>query len=361
MDAPLRIAVNARALEQDRAPLIRLTAAHLVDLLATEANLHLEFFATEPVSGSLSGGSPVHVVSPSGVHFWEISWDQLAFPRAARRTHAQLLLYLHPSAAITGSAPSDSWYGDGQVGAKKGEQPSRLARSMARAGLRGAVAVLRPDDLPADPINFRWVAVPPSVPLAFFGGAETAGSPMPWDLPESFVLAVCESTAALPMLLAAWTWVESSLGDTYMLLLVAADDGERLATQRAVEQRGLAASVRTVVLADAAFPTVFHRAAVLLHGGERQNAAALRWSLAGGLPVVAPATAVSEAIVGPAGYLVSPEARALGAACLTLLVEEGIAGSLREKCRTRARAYRPEAAGRAWAEALRQAATGRVR
>jgi hypothetical protein len=361
MAAPLRIAVNARALEQDRPPLVRLTAAHLVDRLVTEEDLRLELFAAEPISESLSGGAPVRVVSPSIGVLREASWDQLAFPRAATRSHAQLLLYLHPSAAITGSAPCVSWYGDGRSGAKKTEQPGRLTRSLALAGLRGAAAVLRPSDSPAGPIPVRWVAVPASVPSAFFAGADAAGAPVPADLPESFVLAVCESAAALRLLLAAWSWVESSLGDTFVLLVIAADETERLAGQQAAEEMRLADSVRSVFLADAAFPAVFQRAAALLHGGEGQNAAALRWALAGGLPVAAPATAVSEAIVGPAGYLVPKEARALGAACLTLLVEEGTAASLREKGRARAWSFRPEAAGPAWAEALWTAATGRVR
>jgi len=359
MDAPLRIAVNARALEQDRPPFVRLTAAHVVDRLAAEEDLRLELFATEPLPNSVLVGSTTQVLSPSSGALRSASFDQLAFPQAARRSHAQLLLYLHPSAPISGPAPSVCWYGDGNSTVTKGREASRLDRSLARAGLRGAAAVLRPVDSPAEPIDVRWVAVPPSVPLAFFAGVDAAA--VPSDLPEAFVLAVCEPKAAMPLLLAAWTWVESSLGDTYGLLLTASNEEERQASQLAADRMGLAESVRSVVLADEAYPAVFHRAAALLHGGERSNAAALRWALAGGLPVAVPATAISESIVGPAGYLVSPEARALGAACLTLLVEEEIAVSLREKGRARAGSYRPEVAGPAWAGVLRQIATERVR
>jgi glycosyltransferase involved in cell wall biosynthesis len=229
------------------------------------------------------------------------------------------------------------------------------------AGMRGAEAVLRPADLPGDRIDVRWVAVPPGIPAEFFIEA-TARPAGPTPLPDSFVLAACESPATLPLLLAAWTWVESSLGDLYGLVLAASDEEGRAASERAAEQRGLAESVRSVVLGDEAWPAAIHGAAVLLHGGTRTNAAALRWALAGGLPVAAPATPISESIVGPAGYLVSPpEARALGAACLTLLVEEEMAASLRAKGKVRAGSYRVEAAATAWARSLRQAATSRGR
>ena len=362
MDAPLRIAVNARALEAGGSPLARLTAAHLVDRLAAESDLRLELFATEPIPTGLSGNPPVSFATPSGGTLRRATFDQLTFPRAARRSGAQLLLYLHPSAPFAASAPTVTWYGDGVNPLAKGRQGGRLARSLAQGGMHGAAAVLRSVDMPADPIDARWVAVPPSVPSAFFADRTAPAPPAPAGLPEEFVLAVCESTAALPLLLAAWTWVESSLGDTYALLLAADNEEARQAAQLAADRMGLSETVRSVVLADEAWPAVFRHAATLLHAGERQNAAALRWALASDLPVAALATPASESIVGTAGYLVSPpEARALGAACLTLLVEEEIAVSLREKGRARAGSYRPEVAGPAWAGVLRQIATERVR
>jgi hypothetical protein len=338
-----------------------LTAATLVEGLAAEGDLELELFATGPVSLQLTDRPPIHVPSSSGAPLGAAAFDQIHFPRAASRSGADVLLILHPSAPIAAVAPAVTWYGDGQRPESKGRRESRLGRSLARAGMRGAAAVLRPADLPADTIDVRWIAVPPSIPAAFFAGPAAPVAPAPLQLPEAFVLAVCESPEVLPLLLAAWTWVESSLGDLYMLVLAASDEEGRISSQRAAEQRGLTESVCSIVLGDEDWPGVIHRAATLLHGGTRRNAAALRWALAGGLPVAAPATPVSESIVGPAGYLVSPESRALGAACLTLLVEEEIAASLRAKGRERAGAYRPEVAATAWAEILRKAATSRVR
>jgi hypothetical protein len=158
-------------------------------------------------------------------------------------------------------------------------------------------------------------------------------------------------------LLAAWTWVESSLGDLFVLLLACPDATARDAAQRAADETGLGDTVRAVVLSDAEWPAAFRQGAALLHGGERPNAAALRWALAAGLPVAALSTPVSESILGPAGYLATlGEARALGAACLTLLVEEGVADDLRQKGLERAQSYQPGVAVPAWAAALRRAA-----
>ena len=365
MDISLRVAVNARALEWHASPLARGTASHLIKEIAGLEDLHLDLIAAEPIPASLSGGAPSHVVPLSRAPSSVAIFDQLQFPRAARDLGADLLLYLHASAPIAAPAPAVSWYGDGETEGAMAGPEGRIVRSLAQAGLRGAGAVLRPLDLPAEAGNLAWVAVPPSVPSVFFPGETAPTDFAPQELPGSFVLAACESTGTLTLLLAAWTWVEGSLGDSHVLLLGCGDEPARIVLQRRVDQAGLSATVRAVIFCDDDWPSAFHAAAALLHGGERQNATALRWALAGNLPVAGLATPISRSIVGPAGYLVEQrEARALGAACLTLLVEEEMAASLREQGRERAKSYRREVAVPAWAEALRRVAratTGRAR
>lgn len=256
---------------------------------------------------------------------------------------------------MTGPAPVASWCGDGT--GLWAIRPGRLERSLSFAGLRGAAAVLCPSDVPGEHAAWPWIAVPPVVPAELQSSSATmvGGN----ELPEAFVLAVGESPTTLPLILAAWTWVESSLGDSHVLMLGAHHPAERDRLRRISERMGLAEAVRVVLLGDDAWPSAFRRASALVHGGARDNATALRWALAAGLPVAAPATPFSESILGPAGYLTEPAARALGAACLTLLVEEDLAGSLREKAGERGRLYDPSVAGPAWAKALRQAARPR--
>lgn len=357
MATPLRIAVNARALEPRGSPFTRLTASHLLRQLADAEDLALTLVAVEPVSESASAGLPSQVVPASGGRFGALAFDQVLFPRAAKDLRADLLLYLHASAPIASPAPAVSWYGDGETLPQRSGQGGRLSRSVALAGMRGAAAVLRPQDIPPAEVGLPWIDVPPSVPTAFAApGTAQPSSGAGFD-PESYVLVAGEPSSRLSVLLAAWTWVEGSLGDSYILRLASPNDEARRISEETVARMGLSETVQAVTIADDAWPAMFRNASALLHAGERENAAALRWALSCGLPVAALSTPVSVSILGPAGYLAAqPDARTLGAACLTLLVEEEIASSLRERGRERARAYHSEAAARAWLEALRHAA-----
>jgi glycosyltransferase involved in cell wall biosynthesis len=116
---------------------------------------------------------------------------------------------------------------------------------------------------------------------------------------------------------------------------------------------GIGATVRALDVPDEAWPAVFRGASALLHGGRRRNTAALRWALASGLPVAAASTPITDSVLGPAGFLVPDgNSRSLGAACLTMLVEDEVAGSLRARGLERAASYRTEGARAAWLEAV---------
>jgi hypothetical protein len=326
-------------------------------MLADADDLAISLVVAERISAS-AAGLPSLVVPASSGRFGALVFDQVLFPRAAKRLGADLLLYLHASAPIAPPAPAVSWYGDGETLPWRTARGGRLSRSVALAGMRGAAAVLRPEDVPAAEAGLPWLEVPACVPTAFAEAVAPVPAPRPGlKVPESFVLAAGESAETIPMLLAAWSWVESSLGDSHVLLLASPADEIRDFSLREAEKMGLGETVWPVVLHDEDWPVVFRRASALIHAGEHWNACALRWALASGVPVAALTTPLSQSIVGPAGYLAAqPDARTLGAACLTLLVEEEIAASLREKGRERARAYHSEAAARAWLEALRHAA-----
>jgi glycosyltransferase involved in cell wall biosynthesis len=143
------------------------------------------------------------------------------------------------------------------------------------------------------------------------------------------------------------------MGDSFSLLIANLTEASTRFAAELADQLGVGESVRTVRLGDDDWPAALRGASALLHGGGRRNAGLLRWALASGLPVAALSTPITEAVLGPAGFL-APErdSRGLGAACLTLLVEEAVAGSLRERGLDRATRYRLENATAAWREAL---------
>lgn len=82
----------------------------------------------------------------------------------------------------------------------------------------------------------------------------------------------------------------------------------------------------------------------------------LRWALTCGVPVAAFAVSVSEAILGEAAYL-TPErdTRRLGAACLSLLVDEDLSSSMRQTAAARAEALHADRAPLELVALLRQA------
>ena len=348
MTTPRRIAVNGRILQSSADPLARLSAASLVRRLSAEPDLALHVIAPQDRDGP----------RPAGRRLGAAYFDQVHFPRAAGRLDADLLLYLHSSAPIVGSAPSVSWFADGEessIGWRRG----RLERSLGLAGLRGAAAVLRPSDAPEPALDLAWVSVPALVPDEVFAEGSSPAASRDANLPDAFVLCLGETDETFPLILAAWTWVESSLGDSYFLVVPVRDETGRLRVKRAAEVRGLAETVRAVILPDVDWGPAFHRASALLHGAGVGNAAALRWALAAGLPVAALTSPVSQSIVGPAGYLTGATARELGAGCLTLLVEESVAQPMRERGRERARRFSPPAAAAEWGDVLRRVARSR--
>jgi glycosyltransferase involved in cell wall biosynthesis len=349
MPSQIKIAVNGWAVGSFDAP-ARLSLQSLLGQLAVDPGLHLEVFAAEV---SLAG-IKLHPVPPARGPFGRAIFDQFDFPRAAGRLGTDLLLYLHPGGPIAGSLPFASWSGEDTSAAWE-QSASRLERALSQTGMRGAAAVLCPSDLPRPASDLRWVHVPPPVPQEVFAVPSDSPSDVA-ELPEAFVLTVGETPETLRLLLAAWSWVEGSLGDSTLLLVCGRTRREHERQAKLLERAGAAGQVRTLLPSDQTWPRLFQRASALLHAGEAHNAAALRWALAAGLPVAAPATPVAESILGPAGYLTPAVARALGAACLTLLVEENLAVEVRGKAAERGARYAPTAAAAAWAEALRRVA-----
>jgi len=350
----IRIVINGRILSESASPFARLGAAESLRLLAGSSNLDPVLVIPDDVAVPDGSELPYRVLPRADSTLAEAAFDQWHFPGEARRLAARLILCLHASAPLASPAPVISLYGDGDSLPGPDLRGGRLARALALGGLRGAASVLRMQDVPVEDHRLPWIALPPIVPGVFHAeppadDRRLAGT---LDLPEAYVLVAGESEARLPLLIAGWTWVEGSVGESFNLLIAsAAGSPPGVAIETANRLGGQ--TVRTLDIPDEAWPAVFRGASVLLHGGGRRNAAALRWALASGLPVAAPSTPITDSVLGPAGFLVADgDSRSLGAACLTMLVEDEVAGSLRERGLERATAYRSESARRAWVEAL---------
>ncbi|MGH2606168.1 MAG: glycosyltransferase, partial [Anaerolineales bacterium] len=219
----------------------------------------------------------------------------------------------------------------------------RVRWSLGQAGLRGAAAVIAFADQPLPAAKgIHFVTLPPSVGPAF------RPVPSPDDqavrsrlgLPETYVLCLAPPEDRLDLLLAAWTWVDGSVGESVPLVVAGLpSSASELLLSRAKEM-DVAGSARILGESELSnLAPLFRGAQAYLDAGG-SSAQVLRWAMACGLPVAAMESVQSTAVLGDAAYLAAAEdSRALGAACLTLLVEPDVAGPLRQKGLVRAAAF----------------------
>jgi len=279
---------------------------------------------------------------PPGVRSWPVGpirrgwerlrYDQITLPRAVAQAGAELLLTFSdgiplkarmPIAAVPPIDPRASASGILEI----------LRAAAGRAGLRGANTILIAADLAGTTHSGR--RYPPFVSPPFLRPeVESAGAE------RQQVLCYDTNPEDIRTALAAWTWVDGSLGDTYPLQFLSWDPQveELIATTAA--EFDVADSVRTRP------PTkllsqLYRRAAAVLSVRLVAWGQPFRWALASGVPVVGFESPSANSILGDAGYLVPDgDTRALGAACLSLLVQDELAESLRVRGRRRAAAYR---------------------
>jgi hypothetical protein len=153
--------------------------------------------------------------------------------------------------------------------------------------------------------------------------------------------------------------VEGSVGEAAPLVLAGIDPTSEASARQQATARGIGTTLKIlppIRLAD--LPGLYRGAAAYLGAEPAANGQSLRWALSCGVPVAGLRGPQAEAILGAAAYLARPgDARRLGAACLTLLVEEQVAADLRQKGLQRAAAYRQRGAAEAWMAAFHRAAT----
>jgi glycosyltransferase involved in cell wall biosynthesis len=233
----------------------------------------------------------------------------------------------------------------------------RIQIAAGQAGLGGASVVLMPNDLPAPVADTRLVRRLP----AFVGPAFTdepidsdADRLRELELTSGYALAFGGSEDEVRALLAAWSWVAGALGDDYRLVIAGGGGVTGELSRTIAAAADLSGPLRWIDDVSAgALPALFRGADVFLHAGPTSTGQELRWALACGVPIAGVETPDTAAVVADAGYLVpSLDTRALGAACLTAIVDEDVAGKLKERSLARARAYHEPASRLAWAEVL---------
>ena len=292
-----------------------------------------------------------------------LGWEQRRLPRLAKRLDADLVHSFSGAALFSGLrqvySPADLALSDRLAGQEHGWRgfAERLREALGEGGLRHGSALFWPQDLQRVSPERRGALPLVSLPAAVHPEFLSAAPPpngralATLDLPETFVLYQgSEREASLKRLLGAWTWAAGPIGEYYPLLAVglSAAGCERfaaLAAELGLEGRARclpALSLQALAAVYRASSAIFHPEASPAWGSP------LRRALACGKPLVGLDEPLSDAILGEAAYLVKPggteteRCRALGAALITVIVEESVAQSLSTAARRRAEQYNPE-------------------
>lgn len=316
---------------------------------------------------------PVEVLSGTQRRVSRLAWEQREIPRLARRLHADLLHLTTPYAPVFSGLPhlfSPCRFGEEQLPGGSAEAAlaalrQRLRESLGKGGLARTRAVLWPEDLPSGPQIAPLVTLPPLVYPAFgpserpdAAGQGNGSSRIHQELdrlqlPETYIIYHGPGDAATLMrLLGAWRWAAGSIGTYHPVLILGLNHEERELFTTLVRQNDYGESLRLLPeVSPPALPMLYRGCQALFHPApEPPWGGSIRQALACGKPVVAIEHPSIGPVVGPAAYLAPPEdERALGAALITVVVEEEVAASLAQAARKRATAWSAGAYTRALA------------
>ena len=269
-----------------------------------------------------------HKESIKNTEWGQLAWEQRVLPEAVRRNGA-VSLYT--------SGDGVSLFARGDINFSPAVFPdedrprgftARFRQALGRGGMAQA-RTLWPADLPPlagtqtyPPFTSRvFQTHHPDDDLRSLNGQEM-------KLPENFVLYHGPgSQIALNRLLASWTWAAGPVGQAYPLVVAGLDETARKRFEQLTREFNVSSSVLTMPnLPPHSTAALYQRCTVLFHptkpapwGDPLLNA------LASGKPVVSIDCPEADQRLGPAAYLApAGDSRALGAALLSVVVEESV-------------------------------------
>jgi glycosyltransferase involved in cell wall biosynthesis len=297
-------------------------------------------------------GVEVHVRSVPDTPSGRLRWEQFYLPREG----LNMLHLTAPSAPILGNkvillSPSvfDKFAGDIPGSPEMVHILDRLRHSLAYGGMVRVKEVLWPVDLPAPQLPVRLTSLSPILPPGFTSEPALETSAVDpsaaallekLDLPEEFIIYHGPGDMqSLERLMQAWHWAASAIGETHPLVLLGFDSDALTNLSNLAEQYDLG---RSLHVARDVTPDLIHHlyrqcSAVFHPAPASPWSGPVRLALACGKPLVASENDLTDALAGPAAYLAPPgDPRALGAALVTVIVEEQVAERLSTAAKRRA-------------------------
>ena len=262
-----------------------------------------DIIALVPASAAVKAppGLSVYAVPPPSTALAGLAFDLRGAARLAASLGGDVLYSLEESAPWLSPIPVVTTAGILRP-ARRG-LGSRLETALRRASLGSAAAVLVAEDLPQRTDLRRVQHVPPLVSKSFYPAGPGDSS----SLSADYVLAWVEGRLGLKRVLAAWTWVDASLGDSVRLTLLCPDARWAEAARAEAEGLGIGESVESVSFdVELDLAGIYRRARVLLQAGDVSTPQIFRWALASGVPLVAESSAAAAAVAGGGGDLLPP-------------------------------------------------------
>jgi len=260
-----------------------------------------------------------------------LAWEQRHLPALARQAKAD---YLHADSLSAPFFPGlvCTTSSSAAPAARRGPA-EHLCAALGAGGAARAHSrphsMLWPADLASPPGLAGLVLCKPFVHPAFHP-ASPAGGPL--DSDRAYVLYHGPGRPAdLHRLAAAWSWAARSVGSHISLAAAGLAEPERRLLQQIAAEYQVSDSLQALPdLTPEELPALYQNCAALFHPAEVSPwGDPILLALACGKAVAAAYTPGAQQRVGPAAYLADINSpRALGAALLTILIEERIAAEL---------------------------------
>ncbi len=339
----MKIAVCLPVTSQSLTHGARMVCQEFLNTLAeAEREAEIELIAPEGFASVPESFSRMEL--PGSESEWSaLRLEQFELPRLIRASGADILLMLYQAAPLKVSVPVVLFEAVGQPEPMRGFG-GRLLRATRAAGVQGVRQhVIYSDQDPTASSRSEMRPINPWVHPTFRALSNTEDRQIisKYGLPYSYVIAHGISPADVPAILASWTWVDGSVGDTVPLVVIASAGSESQTWERGIKRMNLGHSVSLLTgVKFEELAALYRRAEVMLHGGRVVEHQLLRWAMACGIPVTGFDVPDAVNTLGSAGYLVRPgDSRALGAACLTVIVEPEVKDRLHKEGLLRTSAF----------------------
>ncbi len=327
--------------------------ALLRELPALAADLDLHVVA--PLPAPQPPGWQLHARLAGSRPLAKVRFEQLEIPRAARQLQADIVHIPYWAPPLRSPAPLVVTVHDIiplLLPEHRGSLPMRLYAALAAAATRGATKVIADSRSSSRDIIARLQLPPERVHTVHLAAAEhfasAAGAAPADSLRAKYGLPICyvlylggfQRRKNVRHLLAAWTWARSGLPEGYQLVIAGRlpphPDGRLFHDLPAIAVRhGIRESVRFIGAVDEADkPALYQGAACFVFPSSYEGFGLPPLeAMACGVPVVTTGTGSLGEVVGDAAYLVSDptDARKLGAAIISVIVDTELASDLRAR------------------------------